>query len=352
MKNLKLKAAPILQSFVLLAVIAVLSAHGQSTNVNYPTPVTSDSVSGRIKARDIGDSRSTVHYYVFEGNQGDIFLKIEATNLNGDIDVFYAENLRPLTKVSIYADTSPTQTGREIYLRKREKLILRVEGRTPNDDPALYSIKFEGSFKTVAANSVEKEPKLPEVKSEEEGEVKVNSIGTIVEAKPTPKPITTAGNTRNRTARTATTPQPVSTVKPKSTKTVKEEPKVDEEEESEKKSEVITTDNLPKENVETVAKKEPKPKTTKKKTPVPTRKTTTTKKTTEKVAAKPNSAAELAKAMENIRLIVDFKDGGRVERPMNDILRFGVDKGVLTIINKDGSIGKYSILDVTKITVE
>lgn len=361
MKKLKFKATSILQSFLLLAFFAVLSAYGQSTNVNYPTPVTSDSISGKIKARDIGDSRPTIHYYVFEGNQGDIFLKIEATNLNGDIDIFYAENLRPLTKISIYADSSPAQTGREIYLRKPEKLILRVEGRTPNDDPAYYSIKFEGSFQAVAANSVEKEPETPQVKTESEGEVKVNSIGTIVEAKPTPTPRQTiARNTRNRGVKTVTTPQPVTTNKPKSTgKIVKEEPKTEEIKEPETKPEVIVNDGLSKadesknteENPEKVAKKEPKSTTTRKRT------TSTTKKTTAKKEAPANTpktdpAAELAKALENVRLVVEFKDGGRIERPMNDVLKFGVDKGILTIINKDGSISKYSILEVTKITVQ
>ena len=56
--------------------------------------------------------------------------------------------------------------------------------------------------------------------------------------------------------------------------------------------------------------------------------------------------------MENIRLVVDFKDGSKIERPMNEVVRFGVDKGILTIINKDGSIGKFSILEITKISVE
>lgn len=350
MKNIRLKAATILQSFVLLAFIAVLSANGQSTNVNFPTPITSDSISGRIKARDIGDSRSTVHYYVFEGNQGDIFLKIEANNLNGDIDVFYADNLRPLTKISVYADSSPTQTGREIYLRKHEKLILRVEGRTPNDEPASYSIKFEGSFQTVAANSVSKAPELPQVKSGTEGDLKVNSIGTIIEKEkePAPKP-TASRNTGNRTTRVVTTPQPVSTVKPKTTKPVKEETN----EEPARKKEVVARKPKETEKTETAAKKETKPKakTPAKKTAPPTRKKTTVK-AEEKTPPKPNPAEELAKAMENVRLIVEFKDGGKVERPMNDVLKFGVDKGVLTIINKDGSISKYSILDVTKITVE
>ncbi len=37
---------------------------------------------------------------------------------------------------------------------------------------------------------------------------------------------------------------------------------------------------------------------------------------------------------------------------MSEVLKVGVDKGVLTIISKDGAIGRYSILDVAKMTIE
>jgi hypothetical protein len=37
---------------------------------------------------------------------------------------------------------------------------------------------------------------------------------------------------------------------------------------------------------------------------------------------------------------------------MNEVLRFSVDKGVLTVISRDGSIGRYSILDVEKVTIQ
>ena len=60
------------------------------------------------------------------------------------------------------------------------------------------------------------------------------------------------------------------------------------------------------------------------------------------------AAADLA----NIRLIVDFKDGRKIERPMNEILKVGVDKGILTVITKDGYVGRYSMLDIAKITIE
>ena len=179
------------RSFTKVVLVLMFLTYGilaQSSNVDFPTPITRDEVKGRIAARDIGDSRLTSHYYVFEGRQGDILINIEANNLNGDIDVFLAESLKPLTKINLYADSGVTQTGRELYLRKSEKLILRIEGRTPNDDPATYSIKFSGSFQAVAAKSAVQEPKLPKVTSETEGEVKVNSVGTIIATKPKPKP--------------------------------------------------------------------------------------------------------------------------------------------------------------------
>ena len=307
----KMKVVRFSLVFFVLLVCAVISIEAQSTNVEFPTPITSDTISGKIKARDIGDSRSTVYYYVFEATQGDVFLKIEAANLNGDIDIFYADNLRPLTKISLYADSSSTQTGREIYLRKPEKLILKVEGRTPNDDPASFLIKFEGSFLAMTATKESEEAKLPEVKSETDSEVKVNSVGTIIEVKPKPTPTpraTVARNSRRRNTKTTTTPEPLSTIKtPKTTTTKKQtEAKVETETEPEKKIEVVVTDNLPKsdetEKTETVKEETPKevekPPATKKK-PATTKRTTTAKKTiTPKKATtpkppKPNAAEEL-----------------------------------------------------------
>jgi hypothetical protein len=56
--------------------------------------------------------------------------------------------------------------------------------------------------------------------------------------------------------------------------------------------------------------------------------------------------------LEKVNLVILFKDGKTIQRPMSEVLRFTVDKGVLTVIAKDGSIGRYSILDVAKVTIE
>ncbi len=105
------------------------SVFAQSTNQSFPTPVTSNEISGKIKARDIGDARLTSYFYVFNGNQGDIFINVVTKNLDGDIDIFTADNLKPLTKISVYSDNPDSETGRVVYLRKTQKLILRIEGK-------------------------------------------------------------------------------------------------------------------------------------------------------------------------------------------------------------------------------
>ena len=52
------------------------------------------------------------------------------------------------------------------------------------------------------------------------------------------------------------------------------------------------------------------------------------------------------------RLIILFKNGNKFERPMSEILRFTVDKGILLVFPKKGDIGRYLLLDIAKITVE
>jgi len=56
--------------------------------------------------------------------------------------------------------------------------------------------------------------------------------------------------------------------------------------------------------------------------------------------------------MGNFKLVVQFKTGEIVERPMNEVQRFSVDKGVLTVLGKNGRTYTYSIIDVARISVE
>ncbi|MCA1639842.1 MAG: hypothetical protein LC768_16200 [Acidobacteria bacterium] len=164
------------------------SSQAQSVNQSFPTPVTTNEISGKVPARDIGDARLTGYFYVFNGKQGDIFINVVTSNFNGDIDVFTAGNLKPLTKITVYADESDRETGRVIYLRQPEKLVLRIEGRTPNDEEATFRIKFAGSFEPIQITAENTAPEMPVVKTDNQTDVRVNSVGTIIEIKPKPPP--------------------------------------------------------------------------------------------------------------------------------------------------------------------
>jgi hypothetical protein len=328
-----------------------IAANSQSSDQNFPTAVTTNEIDGTIKARDIGDSRLTSYYYAFDGGQGDVFINAVTTNFFGDIDVFAQEGLRPLTKMVIYPDSGANETGRVIYLRKPERLILRIEGRSPNDDPATFRIKFAGSFVALAP---QKQPEAPAIKQSEasaESGVKVNSVGTIVEVLPTP----------------------TVEAKPAAKESVAEVKKPPVAKENPKKSETKAEPAGGKRAVpaKPSAKTTPTTATAKKEGAEPARRTARTG--TGQVATilgktakpkKPVPAAESKKGTEpspaeikpdplaSIRLVVQLKDGEIIERPMSEVKTFSVVNGQLTVVAKDGTSVKYSILDVAKVTIE
>lgn len=323
-----------------LLAVCIPSAFGQSQNQNLPTPVSTNEINGTIKARDIGDSRLTTYYYTFNGNQGDIFINIVTKNFNGDIDVFAAEGLRALTKIVVYADSPDTETGRLVYLRKPEKLLLRVEGRSPNDDPATFRIKFAGSFVAVEGGADNNAPEVADVRAENESGVRVNSVGTIIEVIPKPKP---------------TPRETVAKVEPKEEPNKVEREKEPGKESPEKKEtakpKVLVSENIPapKKPVEAEkpVAKPPTRRPERRRPPAePAAKTPKPEKTP------PAKETPAPNPLENIRLVVLFKDGRKIERPMSEVVRFNVDKGVLTIVLKDGTLTRHSILDVEKVTIE
>jgi hypothetical protein len=286
-----------------------------------------------------------------------------------------------LTKITIYADASDSETGRVIYLRQPAKLILRIEGRTPNDDPANFRIKFAGSFVPLTAVAENTNSEMPEVKSNNQTDVRVNSVGTIIEVKPKPLPTPKATVARKTDKKTET----ISEQQPKSAEEESvEDGKIIAIAPKEKKSEnqvTITIDKnaetteetkaetLPTETKPTVIITDEIEKKEKSDTNAETgkenlenRDSKAVVKTAKKDSARGRESKETKTsntirpvppaALENIRLIILFKDGSKIERPMSEVLKFGVDKGILTIISKDGAIGRYSILDVEKMTIE
>ncbi|MDQ3180365.1 MAG: hypothetical protein M3Q33_07580 [Acidobacteriota bacterium] len=368
--NYKSQIAKILCIFCILCA-SFFAAKAQSTNQNYPTAITTSEISGKIPARDIGDARLTSYFYIFNGNQGDVFINVQTSNFNGDVDVFTAENLRPLTKITIYADLSENETGRVVYLRKPEKLVLRIEGRSPNDDAATFKIKFAGSFAAITNVAETDTPNAPEVKTEYRSDVRVNSVGTIIEVKPkpTPKPKETIAKIEPKKADTsAENKEQTIEKKAEETDTAEKaaadkttiiiektaEPEMEKPVEipKESKTEVVITDELAKPDVNKAGEENKAAASTKitiEKTPEIAETKTVEKKS--KPSRKPAKSKE-PNPLENIRLIVLFKDGTKIERPMSDVLKVSVDKGILTVISKTGSVRRYSILDVAKMTIE
>src|SRR6185369_6162808 len=74
----------------------------QSTDQSLPTPVLSNEINGRIAALDVGDPRTTKHFYAFAASPGDLLVTMDSKNLDGDVDVFTAISFRPLMKTTFY----------------------------------------------------------------------------------------------------------------------------------------------------------------------------------------------------------------------------------------------------------
>ncbi len=299
-------------------------AAGQSRDQNFPTSITANEVNGTIKARDIGDSRLTSYYYAFDGTQGDIFINVVTRNFSGDIDVFTKDTLRPLTKIVIYADSGVGETGRLIYLRKTESLLLRIQGRTPNDESATFRVKFGGSFVALKARVNELAP-VGAAEPDRTDPI-VNSVGTIIENRP--KALS------------------VKEMPP----TIEKLPEVIRSEKGEKGAAVKAKETAPSQTrksarvvIESTIKE---PETAADLAEIPPPKTSRSSKTESNSKKKPDPLA-------GIRLILLMKDGTQIERPMTEVSKFSVDKGVLTVVSKrNGAIAKYSILDVARVTIE
>jgi len=360
MNNSKFKIQNFLLIFFFLYfAFCNVNVFSQSTNQNFPTSITTNEISGNVPARDIGDARLTTYFYAFNGSQGDVFINVLTANLNGSIDIFTTDNLRPLTKITVYSNDSESETGRVIYLRKPEKLILRVEGRSPNDDAATFRIKFAGSFQPLEATAENAPPPAPEVKTENQSNIRVNSVGTILEIKPKPKDVIIREEAKEEKDKTEAVAENKEETKESKTK---KETEVAVVSQANNASTIIVTKEIAKQDTVEFEKAPPKNKVERVNKAEVTN--SSEEKKDEKIAAKttPKTKTETKKnkkekitepnPLENIRLIVLFKDGTKIEHPMSDVIKVGVDKGILTIISKDGGGGRYSILNVAKMTIE
>jgi hypothetical protein len=384
MKTFKLKKNFIASSvlgFAILFIFCVNNNFAQSTNQDSPTPITSNEINGEIRPRAVGDPRLTNYFFTFSGNQGDIFINVVTSNLEGDIDIFTFQRLEPLTKIPVFAGVQENETGRVIYLRKSEKLILRIQGRTPNNEPAKFQIKFAGSFVPVESVANNGNPQLPEIDIKDQGEARVSSVGTIIEVFPKkldePKS-NISSKIENKELEETEVPGKeitISTIN-KEEENFQNTTRIEiKKENSEDSTETLAEKNVPKvivtDNLEGLKTEDPvKSEVEKEEADEANNSINSDEKKSEIVAksdsnepenveekTNPEISKEEIQPVEpnqlaNISLLVKFKDGTKFKRTMDKITWFNVDKGILTIITNDGTILKFSMLNVEKMTFE
>jgi hypothetical protein len=332
----------------LLAVFASVAV-AQSTDVAWPSPVRTNEVQGTIPARDLGDPRVTDHYYAFTGTPGDVLITIDSRNLDGDIDVFTLSGLRPLLKFTVYAGSS-SATTKSIYLRKQEDLILRVEGRTPNDDAAVYRLHFGGAFEPITSGPLAEHEDaaqpLTTAEASSKGGRRVSATGARIEEpvvetaekpQPAPSPVVSesgpkkaAPRTTSRITRTGrstvrrTRPAPPPRAKPEETASKGDE----EKKPATEAGETPTTPAVER----------------------PTRRGRNARAAAKTTPATPAPApAETADS--GPRLIIETADGTLVDRAMGGVRRVTVENGQVVVIGKDGKIQRIPLASVVRMTI-
>jgi hypothetical protein len=325
--------AGLLPAALLLLLLSALSAAAQSQDLGFPTAVSTNEISGRIAARDIGDARLTRHYYILAGTPGDFIFTVTSNNLNGDVDIFTAGSLRPMGKISIYAGSQPTNATRTIFLRQRESLIMRVEARSANDDEGTYSVRFAGTFEPVltAPTAPEESPTPTLSERTDRNTRRVTSSGARIEE---PEPAPTASNTEATPTGTAettgTTAQPSSTA-----------------------SETGTSgpvEPAPKPEPVRAARAGRRPRGRRSNraatpTPQPTPGEPSTEATT--------TSSSSAPATLNPRLIIEMRDGMRQERFMSTVRSVTVQNGQIVIVSSNGArTERISLASILKMSIE
>jgi hypothetical protein len=333
-------------------VCTALSLCAQSLDANTPAPVRSNSVDGRIAARDLGDSRMTHHYFAFTGTPGDVLITVQTQNLNGDIDVFTAGTLRPLLKITLYAESSAPVT-KGIYLRQRQALVLRIEARSPNDDEGTYRLSFGGSFEPIIGGPDIAETETSEAPKSEPGRGtrRVSSVGArIAEPEPPPREVATATPEPTPEAKPAETPAR-EVEKPAETETVRPATRNPRGRRPPARRSSPRTTETARQPVEEPKPAEPKPEEPKRETPrrSGTRSTASTR--SKPVEPKPEEPKPEPAPEVGPRLVIETSDGTLINRPMSGVKRVTVENGQVVIVGRDGKINRVLLSDILRMTI-
>jgi len=337
--------------FLFLIAIAQTVA-AQSTDQSLPTPVLSNEINGRIAALDLGDPRLTRHFYAFEGVPGDLLVTLGSRNLNGDIDIFTAITFRPVMKVTMYAGgnaLSPEVT-KGFYLRSRQVLILRVEARTPNDDVGTYKIRFGGAYEPFSGGipvAEESPAQSTEVARTRGGnKTRLSSVGARIEEPAGDATTKPAEKSAEETASSSTSSAKV--VRPKSPKTPPRRTARGRPARTTRSKPASTRNEAKTEPAKTEAAKTETPE--EKKAPAPGEEKPAA---TEKSSTPDKPAAqEVVVPQPGTRLIIEEKDGTRIDRPMSTVRRVVIEGGTIVIVLKTGRIERVPMSLVAKMSIE
>lgn len=391
-----LKLRTVAHRLILAASLSLLSAvalRAQSIDVNSPTPVFSNEIEGRILPLDIGDARATRFFYTFNGVQGDLELTVESFNLDGDVDIFLAGNMRPLTKVTLYAGTSANRSTKTVYLRRDEPLILRVQARTPNDTEGTYRIRLGGAFRPLPA-SFASESNTPNeatpantstgaatpTAANRKGK-RVSSVGARIEEpvvevakEETPEPAATPEPTPAAERKPAPNPRPART-RASGRRTGRNETarRTQPNRDGEDAAKAGTSKPAAATNAETAegarnnegARNEEgateKPATPERARPVRVprargnRNTTAARRTNAPAAPAKTTPAETSAptpAPASTRLVLVMRDGETFERDMASVRRVTVENGFLVIVSKNGKTERQPMTAVLRMSIE
>ena len=311
-----------------LAPAGLCQVAAQSTNPELPTPVFSNEINGTIVPLDLGDSRFTRHYYAFEATPGDLNVKVNTRNLNGDVDVFTAVTFRPLTKITIYAGTIPPEVEKSLYFRTRQIVILRVEAKTPNDEAGTYRITLGGSFQPFSGGIPVAENAPTETEPEKRADKNVQRLSSVGATIPRP-------------------PGEVAVEEPKPAETEVEKP-------AEEKP-VTPTPSARRNTTRTPPRRNQRGRTPSRTTRTTPPKTETTKTETEQPKPEEEKPATEKPPQETplgARLIIEQTDGTRIERPMSTVRRIIVEANGIVIILKTGRTERVPMASVARMAIE
>ena len=330
-----------------------IGARAQSTDINTPWPVTSSETTGRIDPRDIGDARFTDHYYAFTGTPGDLLVTVEGKNLNGDVDVFAVSGLRPLLKFALYAETA-TPITRSIFLRRREDLIVRVQARTPNDDPGTYRLRFGGAFEPItsgplfdAAEAMRSQMATQETPSTPGTGRRVTSAGARINEPPAE-------------VAAAPTPEPTPAESPAESPAVAPAETVNSTPEVTKPAPTRTPRGrrLPGRRTPTrppATAKQPEPAETQPETEVTTEAEAKPSPAPRRGGSRPRPTAPPATQEPEVesgpRLLIETNDGTLIDRYMSSVRRVTIENGRVLVVGKDGKIDRIPLANIVRMVI-